>query len=104
MRADFPIFEIIMEPNPRVKKPSRGSAAKSQSVFKKRRRGVKELDRLARISAGAAKNLADGKALFRIELCFIQRGINIAFNVVRIIPLFTNVDLYPHLSGPIGQT
>ena len=99
MRADFPIFEIIMEPNPRVKKPSRGSAAKSQSVFKKRRRGVKELDRLARISAGAAKNLADGKAL-----CFIQRGINIAFNVVRIIPHFTNVDLYPHLSGPTGQT
>ena len=41
-------------------KPGRGTAAKYQSVFKKRRRGVKELDRLARISAGAAKNLADG--------------------------------------------
>ena len=65
-----------METNQRVKKPSRGSAAKKQSIFKKRRSGVKELDRLARISAGAAKNLADGKALYFNFMC-ITHELNI---------------------------
>ena len=64
-----------METNHRVKKPSRGSAAKKQSIFKKRRSGVKELDRLARISAGAAKNLADGKApLYFNFMCYFTRA------------------------------
>ena len=65
-----------METNHRVKKPSRGSAAKKQSIFKKRRSGVKELDRLARISAGAAKNLADGKALLYFNLMCITHELN----------------------------
>ena len=83
-----------METNQRVKKPSRGSAAKKQSIFKKRRSGVKELDRLARISAGAAKNLADGKARYFNLIC-ITHELKMKKKIQR---------YHLNLSGQIGKT